>query len=677
MTQSQFPLENDTHDNFPGYNGFITDVEVDASTGLVYFDTYSQHPYNPLSPGATDYDPALNKIYYISENANAGTATALTLTGLPGGNHFYPTNMQFDAASRQLYVASEDTALGNDPGGNDVIYVFQLDTLGHSATLIRTIAYDNPAMTVDAASLGGMAFNNLAALAALSATTTHAVEQGSRVTLLTAAPTITDLDGDHLASATVRITGGTFSSGETSAADDHLSVNDQISGLISGTNITVAWNSATETLTLTGYDTLAHYQTVLSQVQYNATGQNPTNSGANTTRTISWQLNDGALGDPTGTANATTTNLRTTTLTIDAVDGPPLISSLGAFDGAGSATEDTGKQITFSLADADGGPATITVRLQVLHGTIDINTGVGGGVAAGGVTGDNTNDVLLTSTLSQINATLANLTGAVYRANADYNGADTLTVTSSSGGPQTDVATRTININAAADIVADSISTTEDNAVTANLITGTNGASADNFENAGRVISSVTQGAARRRDLPGRRQRDLYAGRQLQRLRQLHLHGDVGRGDRNRQRHRRRRGGERCSGPGRAGVARWPAQCRARHHRHHFRRCGWPGRQRNRDLHVHHRQFLRGQWRRRDRHRQQQPYAHAHRLDGEPDQFHRRQQADLLVAFKRNHSRHPERQRKHPGAGEELRQLRHRRRARHTVGGECDVGIGS
>ena len=43
--------------------------------------------------------------------------------------------------------------------------------------------------------------------------------------------------------------------------------------------------------------------------------------------------------------------------------------------------------------------------------------------------------------------------------------------------------------------MADSISTTEDNAVAANLITGTNGASADNFEDAGRVISSVTQGA--------------------------------------------------------------------------------------------------------------------------------------------------------------------------------------
>ena len=44
----------------------------------------------------------------------------------------------------------------------------------------------------------------------------------------------------------------------------------------------------------------------------------------------------------------------------------------------------------------------------------------------------------------------------------------------------------TVTVTAVADIVADSLTTNEDTAVTANLITGTNGASADNFEDAGR-----------------------------------------------------------------------------------------------------------------------------------------------------------------------------------------------
>ena len=74
--------------------------------------------------------------------------------------------------------------------------------------------------------------------------------------------------------------------------------------------VTISYNCATETLTLTGYDTLAHYQTVLDQVQYPTPSDNPTNYGANPTRTITWMLDDGALGNPSA--------VTTTTLTVSA-----------------------------------------------------------------------------------------------------------------------------------------------------------------------------------------------------------------------------------------------------------------------------------------------------------------------------------------------------------------------
>ena len=71
-----------------------------------------------------------------------------------------------------------------------------------------------------------------------------------------------------------------------------------------GTGITANYNAATGVLTLTGNDTLAHYQQVLDSVTYVSTSDNPTNFGTQTSRTISWVVNDGALNN--GTTQTTT-----------------------------------------------------------------------------------------------------------------------------------------------------------------------------------------------------------------------------------------------------------------------------------------------------------------------------------------------------------------------------------
>jgi lipopolysaccharide export system protein LptA len=316
LKQSQFPLTTDGS-SYP--NGYINSVEVDPSTHLVYFTTESQHP----SPDAT-YNAAVNKLYWISDSATGSTdATALTLTGLPANNHFYPGKITLDTSTRQLYVVSEETDTGG-PTVDDVIYVFQLSTDGHSASLVNTLA-PSPNFTNDSANFEGMTFDVLPILVT-SGTTTAALEQSVAVTLLTGTPTISDPDGDHLAKATVQITGGTFTSppsDESSAADDHLgfAAANVTGNVINGTSITFSYNSATETLTLTGYDTLAHYATALAEVQYNTTGDNPTNYDSNTTRTITWQVDDGAAGDPSGT------NTTTTTVSVIGVNDPPTLTA--------------------------------------------------------------------------------------------------------------------------------------------------------------------------------------------------------------------------------------------------------------------------------------------------------------------------------------------------------------
>src|SRR5262249_46512862 len=131
-------------------------------------------------------------------------------------------------------------------------------------------------------------------------------ENGPPVTL-SAAAAVSDPDNQTLASATVAITGGAF------AGDaDVLAAN------VAGTSITALYNAATETLVLSGSDTLAHYQQVLDSVTFVTASDNPTNFGVNPTRTVTWTLNDGSA------SNATTSV--TTTVSVTAVNDPPTLA---------------------------------------------------------------------------------------------------------------------------------------------------------------------------------------------------------------------------------------------------------------------------------------------------------------------------------------------------------------
>src|SRR5262249_7586743 len=88
-------------------------------------------------------------------------------------------------------------------------------------------------------------------------------------------------DSPNLVSATVRISSGFFF-GDVLAADT------------TGTSITPSYNAANGTLTLTGSDTLAHYQQVLRTVSFSSTSDNPTDVGLYPARVIDWQVNDGS-----------------------------------------------------------------------------------------------------------------------------------------------------------------------------------------------------------------------------------------------------------------------------------------------------------------------------------------------------------------------------------------------
>src|SRR4029077_12483886 len=141
--------------------------------------------------------------------------------------------------------------------------------------------------------------------------------------------TVSDADNATLVSATVSIAGG-FLAGDTL-------------GFTNQGGITGSYNAATGVLSLSGSATVAQYQAALESVSFSSSSHNPTNFATDTSRSISWAVNDGTLPS----------NLATTTITITAVNDAPVLSNVAA----GAIFAQAGPAVTLSpaltVSDAD------------------------------------------------------------------------------------------------------------------------------------------------------------------------------------------------------------------------------------------------------------------------------------------------------------------------------------
>ena len=464
---------------FPVERGVVFGVDIDPVTRTLYFTTESIALDTSAAQDGSVITTFFGGVWSYALTGNAtGTYTNIYQqngSGITGLLHYIEVDQ-----SGNYYVTGKGT-------GSEAIYIDSVVAGGAA-----------PTKFADITNINGLGPHGLVLdyaptlLLALGATPTYTETAGSPSAAGTAVSlnitaTANDIDAvdtdEDLAGAVVRISNG-FQSG--ASHQDFLTVNGDADGVgtIGGSGISFSYNSTLGVLTLSGTATFAEYKAALELVQFTSSGDNPTNYGANTTRTVSWSVNDGLLSS----------SEQTSTINITAVNDNPINNSLPTLNGAGSVTEDTGKQIVFSVSDVDADPANqnITVRLQVTNGTIDINAAVAGGLTAGQITGDNTNDVLLTGTQNQINATLANATGAVYHNTADYNGADTLIITTNdlgntgTPGAAIDMDILNININAVVDIANDPVTVGEDSgANTLSLLAN------DTFENPGRAITAV------------------------------------------------------------------------------------------------------------------------------------------------------------------------------------------
>ena len=235
-----------------------------------------------------------------------------------------------------------------------------------------------------------------------------------------------------------------------------ISVND-VDGNLS--TVQLAVGNGTLNVTLSGGATIS-------------SGSNGTNtltlsgSQADINATLATLVYQGALnfnGSDTLTVTSTDANsgsdVDTVAITVTAVNDPTVVT--GGTSGTGN--EDTIVTGTLTATDVEGlsDGTVFTVSTNATNGTASIDPATG-----------------LWS----------------YTPTADYNGSDsfTVTITDDAGNPRTQVIS--VSVTAVADITNDSLTTNEDTAISANVLTGTNGATADSFEGTP-VLTGVTQGA--------------------------------------------------------------------------------------------------------------------------------------------------------------------------------------
>ena len=128
-------------------------------------------------------------------------------------------------------------------------------------------------------------------------------------------------------------------------------------------------------LSLTGSDTLVHYQQVLDSVSYSSTSQNPTNSGADLSRTISWQVSDGTLNSAT----------QTTTVNITAVNNPPVLGNVAASASYTELASPTTLSAGTTVSDVDS-PNLASATVSITGGTFFAGDGLAATTAGTGIT---------------------------------------------------------------------------------------------------------------------------------------------------------------------------------------------------------------------------------------------------------------------------------------------------
>ncbi|GLS20283.1 hypothetical protein GCM10007874_33000 [Labrys miyagiensis] len=343
-SQSQFPT------TAAGSGLAISALTINTTTGTIYFATEDQSN----GPGTTH-----STIWEMP--IGGGTAVQMAL---PTSLAFVsPGGLAYDADSNQLIVSDGGDTF-HTPQVAPAIHVFSLNAAGTVFTGDTILAHGDESVSSNAITRA-IALDELAHIGTFTGTSTQALQGGSSpLLLLGATPTgVTDSDsGGFLASASVTISNA--QAGDLIGIGSNFSFNGTPQTVnFAGGTFSVSFDASSHILTIANAsgteNTYAEYEALLAQVSFKDTGTD-TSTGTHPTRTVTWQVNDGAVGNPVGPNNVTTT-----TVTIDRA--PELTADTKAALAGGSAV--TGNVIGNDL-DRDGDTLSVSGFTDGTAGTV-------------------------------------------------------------------------------------------------------------------------------------------------------------------------------------------------------------------------------------------------------------------------------------------------------------------
>jgi microcystin-dependent protein len=226
-----------------------------------------------VAPGLTVTDPDSLQLASATVAITGGFKAGQDVLAYAGGGAGIASS--YDAGAGVLTLTGASSLADYQAALRSVTYTNSADA---PDTTDRTLSFTVNDGALDSAAVTGAvtvsAVNDAPSLSVVASKNAYAGGQAA----VAADLTLSDPDSAQLASAKVTVTAG-------------LETTDVLTAAVTGTAITAAY--ANGTLTLTGADTLAHYDQVLKSVAFSSTAGDP--FAAAPQRVLEWRVGDGEL----------------------------------------------------------------------------------------------------------------------------------------------------------------------------------------------------------------------------------------------------------------------------------------------------------------------------------------------------------------------------------------------